>query len=263
MTTIPGILTAIGAVITAAVPIKLGTHKDAPSPTPSARPAAMRINLAVSGSTPPSDATNIDQQSLRLDNMSAGSSRLGGADPVEQLIDQCSHGDETACIEVLDALAQDCAHGSGLGCDVLYEVSPIGSDYEAYGATYLWWTASRGLRRHLQRAMTRLRDAYPPRVESFPRRYAARLGRAATEQPLPWLVAALVFVANATLSTIRGDWLLGLEMGTGLLAGLSAVAVASRRSAAAADSTTGNRLPVVSEGARAPHVFGDSGKARE
>ena len=55
---------------------------------------------------------------------------------------------------------------------------------------------------------------------------------------MPWLLAALVFVANATLSAIRGDWLLGaLEMGTGLLAAMSAVAVASRRLPTSPDST--------------------------
>lgn len=77
--------------------------------------------------------------------------------------------------------------------------------------------------------MRYLRDGDPPRAEGVWLRCAARFGRAASEQPVPWLLAALVFVANATLSAIRGDWLLGaLEMGTGLLAAMSAVAVASR-----------------------------------
>lgn len=85
------------------------------------------------------------------------------------------------------------------------------------------------------------RDGDPPRAEAFWLRCAARFGRAATEQPVPWLLAALVFVANATLSAIRGDWLLGaLEMGTGLLAAMSAVAVASRRLPTRPDSTVVN-----------------------
>lgn len=54
-------------------------------------------------------------------------------------------------------------------------------------------------------------------------------GRAAAEQPLPWLVAAAVFFANALLTLAEGLWwLAALEFGTGLLAVLSATAVAKR-----------------------------------
>jgi hypothetical protein len=56
-----------------------------------------------------------------------------------------------------------------------------------------------------------------------------RVGRAASEQPLPWLIAMIVFVVNSVLSGVRGDWILAaLELVTGMLAGMSAVAAASR-----------------------------------
>lgn len=95
----------------------------------------MTINFSVGGATPPSDATTVDQQSLRLANAPVDASGLESADPVQQLITQCGEGDDSACLQILDALTQDCSDGSGLACDALYEVSPIGSDYEAYGAT--------------------------------------------------------------------------------------------------------------------------------
>ncbi|KRB45670.1 hypothetical protein ASG96_12540 [Terrabacter sp. Soil810] len=61
--------------------------------------------------------------------------------------------------------------------------------------------------------------------------WSRRFGRSATEQPLPWVVAGLVFIVNAVLSATRGDWwLAALEGCTGLLAGLSAYSVSTRRS---------------------------------
>lgn len=54
-------------------------------------------------------------------------------------------------------------------------------------------------------------------------------GRATAEQPLPWLVAAVVFFANALLTLSLGYWWLAvLECGTSLLAVLAAAAVATR-----------------------------------
>ena len=37
--------------------------------------------------------------------------------------------------ELLDELSQGCADGDLVACDALYELSPQGSDYEAFGAT--------------------------------------------------------------------------------------------------------------------------------
>jgi hypothetical protein len=60
--------------------------------------------------------------------------------------------------------------------------------------------------------------------------WPARVG---VERPLPWLVAALVFLANAVLSATRADWwLAALELATGVLAVGSARAVASRSATA-------------------------------
>lgn len=55
------------------------------------------------------------------------------------------------------------------------------------------------------------------------------VGRATAEQPLAWLLAAVVFFANALLTLSQGYWWLAvLECGTSLLAALSAAAVTTR-----------------------------------
>lgn len=62
------------------------------------------------------------------------------------------------------------------------------------------------------------------------RRWPRWSGSAAIERPLPWLVAALVFLVNAALSATRADWwLAALELATGVLAVASAFAVATRK----------------------------------
>jgi hypothetical protein len=70
-------------------------------------------------------------------------------------------------------------------------------------------------------------------VETSPSERATRTMSAVTavaEQPVTWLAAAAVFIGNAILSALRGDWVLAvLAAGTGTLAALSA-AGASRRS---------------------------------
>jgi hypothetical protein len=127
LTTIPGILTAVAAIVTAAGGIYVGSHQDGSPPAP--------MNLYMTSVAAPDSVASVDQQSLRLSNASAGVSDLGSDDPVPVLISQCAGGDDGACASILDTLAQECTDGAGISCDVLYELSPVGSDYETYGAT--------------------------------------------------------------------------------------------------------------------------------
>ncbi len=54
-------------------------------------------------------------------------------------------------------------------------------------------------------------------------------GRVTAEQPLPWLLAAGVFIANALLTLSQGYWWLAvLEAATSLLAVYSGATVAMR-----------------------------------
>lgn len=81
--------------------------------------------------------------------------------------------------------------------------------------------------------MTRPDNPGPPH-DVMRESWSVKAGRLAAERPLPWVIAGLVFLANALLSATRGDWwLAALETGTGVLAGISALSLTSRRDAAA------------------------------
>jgi len=130
------ILTALAGLVTALTAVYFGMHGGGSAPGgPAPDPAPVVVNLTVPGSGVP-DAP-VDQGTVRASDAPAdlaAAPGLGGGD-AEQLIDACSQGDLDACQAILDTLAQECADGSGLSCDVLYEISAEGSAYETYGAT--------------------------------------------------------------------------------------------------------------------------------
>jgi hypothetical protein len=132
LTTIPGILTALAGLLTAAGGVYVATHDSKGGSVPPI------INLTMPGSAAPTAPANVDQQTLRLDNASNELATLPNdstGDPMQQLVDQCNQGSIEACSAILEGLAQECYEGYGLSCDVLFAVSPVGSDYEMYGAT--------------------------------------------------------------------------------------------------------------------------------
>jgi hypothetical protein len=136
LTTIPGILTAFAGLLTAAGGVYVATNDDSNSSSPESKPVV--VNLTVPGSDAPTAPANVDQQTLRLDNASNALAVMpnnGTVDPVQQLVDQCNQGSVEACTTILNTLGQECYQGNGVSCDVLYAVSPLGSDYQAYGAT--------------------------------------------------------------------------------------------------------------------------------
>jgi hypothetical protein len=130
MSTVPGVLTAVAAVLTGLGTVYVGVHNAGaggaqPQPTP---PAA---TTTVTAGPRPAPEPSVDPRSVRV---SAGSG-LPSDDPAARLLGRCAQGDEGACLEILDTLATECYDGDGLSCDVLSAVSPVGSDYEAFGAT--------------------------------------------------------------------------------------------------------------------------------
>jgi hypothetical protein len=129
MSTVPGVLTAAAAVLTALGTVFIGVQNaGSGAAQPPAPPAT---TITVTPTTRPASESSVDPHSVRA---SAGS-RLPSDDPATRLLSRCAQGDEEACLEILDTLATECYDGDGLSCDVLYEVSPVGSDYEAFGAT--------------------------------------------------------------------------------------------------------------------------------
>jgi hypothetical protein len=130
MSTVPGVLTAAAAVLTALGTIYLGVQ-NAGSGGAQPLPTPPPTTITVTPTTQPAPEPSVDPRSVRV---SAGSS-LPSDDPAAPLLSRCAQGDEEACLEILDTLANQCYDGDGLSCDVLYEISPIESDYEAFGAT--------------------------------------------------------------------------------------------------------------------------------
>lgn len=150
LTTIPGILTGLAALVTAAGTIYVGAHQAGSTETAhTERPTTTATATVTStatpqsppqspGSPPPSTSPaappdRIIDQPLQLSDPS--DLDIANSDPVWGLIDRCTSGDVSACEQILVELAQECAGGSGVSCDVLFEVSPPGTVYEAYGAT--------------------------------------------------------------------------------------------------------------------------------
>jgi hypothetical protein len=150
LTTLPGIITACAALITAIggiyvvndaggqsepAPVVAPTQEPEPAPTVEPEPEAT-VEPEPEPAPLPNDSINLASQ-LRVD-VDPG---LSVDDSVEVMIEDCALGDVASCVELLDTLSWACFDGYGLSCDVLYWVSPIGSDYQLYGGTCGGWFA--------------------------------------------------------------------------------------------------------------------------
>ena len=118
LSTIPGILTAAAAVITALS----GLYFTALS--------VQTVISSVEAAPIPQDPAEADPNSMDIEL-----SDVTVDDETNQLIADCGAGLTDACGTLLDMLVDKCYAGVGARCDDLYEVSELGSDYEAYGAT--------------------------------------------------------------------------------------------------------------------------------
>lgn len=134
-TTLPGLLTAVAAVLTAAGGFYFASRSHDTSPPPPTPPDARQvvINFTTSGGDAPPVPSDVSASELRLSRVD-----VTAASPVadvHHLIDRCGSGDDSACSEILDGLVKECDGGYGVSCDMLYEISEPGSDYESFGAT--------------------------------------------------------------------------------------------------------------------------------
>ena len=125
--TLPGILTASAAVITA-VSGGLGLYvsRDAGG----SGGGTADYNITVQAAPAPDVSAEADPVAVAQE--------LGGMtvdDQVDAVVADCAAGYADACATLLDLLVEECYEGFGLSCDALYWISPVGSDYEAYGAT--------------------------------------------------------------------------------------------------------------------------------
>jgi hypothetical protein len=130
LSSLPGILTSLATLITAVGGIYLAHGDSGERGRISPNSGETTYNITVAAAPAPSGTAEVNADGLpvvtdstSVDNQTA------------QMVSDCAAGSQEACTELLNTLAQKCYAGSGLSCDVLYEVSAAGSDYEAYGAT--------------------------------------------------------------------------------------------------------------------------------
>ncbi|MFD2094300.1 hypothetical protein [Blastococcus deserti] len=129
LTTIPGILTAAAAVITA-LSGGLFLVQDGTAPSGGAA-----TNITVEAHPAPDSSTPEDASAIDAGNASAELDGAAVDDSTATLIDECAAGYVDACQTLLDVLVDECYYGVGLSCDILYWATPVGSAYEEYGAT--------------------------------------------------------------------------------------------------------------------------------
>lgn len=122
--TIPGILTALAGVITALaslfyiLQLAPGSPEQPPEQVQSAPDAPVDAD---------SVATRVDSAPAPDDAMLS--------DPATELYTDCANGAVDSCDALLSLLADDCSYGDPYSCDALFWISPVGSDYETFGAT--------------------------------------------------------------------------------------------------------------------------------
>ncbi|WP_369255265.1 hypothetical protein [Geodermatophilus amargosae] len=123
--TMPGVLTALAGVITALATlyaVHVTSGSSAPPLTQSPAPAPEASS--------PVDAGSVADQ---VDTTTWAGTTVD--DEATALATDCANGSVDACLTLLDLLAWGCNDGDPYACDALYWISPVGSDYEAYGAT--------------------------------------------------------------------------------------------------------------------------------
>jgi len=126
MTSLPGILTAAAGLVTAvtgSVGLYL-SHGDEPDR------GAGDTYITVEGAPGPEGEGQVDAGSLEAEVPA-----VSGDDEITALVSGCLNGDQAACDTLLSLLANECSAGAAISCDVLYEVSAVGSAFEDYGAT--------------------------------------------------------------------------------------------------------------------------------
>ncbi|MGR6967096.1 hypothetical protein ACU610_21795 [Geodermatophilus sp. URMC 61] len=126
MTSLPGVLTAVAGLVTAVtggVGLYL-SQDDKPNTETS------DTYITVEAAPVPEGRGQVDAADLET-----GVSEVSGDDQVTALVNGCLNGNNSACDTLLYTLADECSAGYPLSCDVLYQVSAVGSAYEDYGAT--------------------------------------------------------------------------------------------------------------------------------
>jgi hypothetical protein len=115
---VAGVITALATLY--AVHVASASPESIPEPAEPAPEASASVDAG-------SVATRADSAPAADDAMLS--------DAATVLLTDCADGLLDSCVTLLHLLVEDCYDGNPYGCDTLYWISPVGSDYEAYGAT--------------------------------------------------------------------------------------------------------------------------------
>jgi hypothetical protein len=143
LTTVPGILTGVAGIMTGLAALYAVYVGSRPAEqTPPAQPTPVSTS-APAQPTPevPTQPTPEVPASVDVGSVATQANSVPAADVAMLsnaaigLWTNCASGRLDSCVPLLDQLVDDCYYGDPYSCDALYWISPVGSDYEAYGAT--------------------------------------------------------------------------------------------------------------------------------
>jgi hypothetical protein len=135
LTTLPGILTGVAGIVTAVAGLYVGYVSSRPAEQ---IPPAPPTPVSTSAPAPPTPEVPASVDAGSVATQANGVPAVDVAmlsNAATGLWTNCANGWLDSCVPLLDQLADDCYYGDSYGCDALYWISPVGSDYEAYGAT--------------------------------------------------------------------------------------------------------------------------------
>ena len=143
LTTVPGILTGVAGIMTGlaalyAVYVSSSPAEQTPPapPTPVSTSAPAPPTPEVPAPPTPEVPASVDAGSVatRANGVQAADVAMLSNAAIGLWTD-CASGWLDSCVPLLDQLVGDCSYGDPYGCDALYVISPVGSDYEDYGRT--------------------------------------------------------------------------------------------------------------------------------
>ena len=126
--TMPGILTAVAGVISALATLyAVAASRSSQQTTGSEQTSGSDQSVPDAPVDAGTVSTRAETVPVTYDPMLS--------DDANALLTDCANGYLDSCDDLLFVLADDCSYGDAYSCDALYLISPMGSDYEAFGAT--------------------------------------------------------------------------------------------------------------------------------
>lgn len=122
--TLPGVLTALATLVTAVGGIYFASNQNSeqavppPAPPPTTQPSEPPVVIL------PVPISQADLEDVQVDEPA-----------LSDLLEGCADGNLADCERLVEELEAACDGGDPYACNDLYQVSPVGSDLEDFGAT--------------------------------------------------------------------------------------------------------------------------------